>query len=164
MMTGYSIKQLLDQAVQDGAWGVIHKPVDIEKVLEMLARIRQGGILIVDDDSEFVEFIKELLESNGYVVFVAEDGKEAIERIQSNGINVLILDLRMPILGGLEAYMELRNLGYNIPTIIVTAYARGEKAALDALQALSITGILSKPFDPEDLLRVVEISCKKVSG
>jgi len=156
MMTGYSVEQLLDHAVQNGVWGVIHKPLNMAKVIEMLDRIKPDGILIADDDPDFIQGIKEVLESSGYTVVIAGNGREAVERIKSNGIDVLILDVRMPVLNGLETYRELKNLGYSIPTIIITAYAREEATALDTLRSLSVTGILTKPFDPEDLVRAVE--------
>lgn len=156
MMTGFSVEQLLSQAVENGAWGVLHKPLKMEKVLEMLDRIKQGGILIADDDPDFVHGIKEVLTSNGYSVFVAGNGREAVERLRANGIDVIILDLRMPVLNGFETYMELKRLGRLIPTIIVTAYMNEETDALNTLRSLSVTGILTKPFDPEDLLRAME--------
>lgn len=143
MMTGYSVEQVLDQAVQNGAWGVINKPLNMEKMIQMLDRIKPAGILIADDDPDFIRGLKELLEGSGYTVFISRNGREAIERIRSNGVDVLVLDIRMPVLNGLETYLELKNLGYSITTIIVTAYAMEEAAALDKLRSLSITGILT---------------------
>ncbi len=71
-------------------------------------------------------------------------------------IDVLILDLRLPMLSGLEVYMELDRQGRRLPTIIVTAFAREEAAMLDKLRTLSVTGVLTKPFDPAQLLAAVE--------
>jgi CheY-like chemotaxis protein len=156
MMTGYSVEQLLEQAVEQGAWGVLDKPLDVHKVLEILENIKPDGILIVDDDADFVESIKDLLESNGYIVFVARNGREAIDRIHSNHIDILILDLRMPILSGLETYLELKRTGHAIPTIIVTAYADEEADNITKLRSLSVSGILRKPFDPRELIEAIE--------
>ncbi|MDY7036255.1 MAG: response regulator [Thermodesulfobacteriota bacterium] len=150
------LEVLRSKAVQNGAWGVINKPLNMEKMIQMLDRIKPAGILIADDDPDFIRGLKELLEGSGYTVFISRNGREAIERIRSNGVDVLVLDIRMPVLNGLETYLELKNLGYSITTIIVTAYAMEEAAALDKLRSLSITGILTKPFDPEELLRVLE--------
>lgn len=152
MMTGYSVESLIDQAVKNGAWDVLYKPIDMEKVLGMLQKIKPEGILIADDDPDFIEGIRQLLVKNGYVVYTATNGREAIEKILSNGIDILILDLRMPVLNGLATYIELQKMGKALPTIIVTAYAKEEAASLNQIEALSVTGILSKPFDPEELL------------
>ena len=156
MITAYSVEQLLDQAVENGAWGILHKPFDIQKVLKMIEKLSDGGILIADDDPDFVQSIKDLLISKGYNVFVARNGREAIEYIRANGFDVLILDLRMPILDGLETYLELRRLGHSIPTIIVTAFADDESKAINTLRSMEVSGILTKPFDPGELLEVIE--------
>ncbi|MBN1219607.1 MAG: response regulator [Anaerolineae bacterium] len=156
MMTGYSVEQLLEQAVEYGAWGVLNKPIDAQQVLGMLENIKPDGILIVDDDADFVESVKNLLVNNGYNVFVAGNGQEAIERIRSNGIDILILDLRLPILSGLETYLELKRTGHVVPTLIVTAYLDEYADDVDRLRSLSVSGILRKPFDPGELLKAVE--------
>ena len=156
MMTGYSVEQLLDEAVDNGAWGILHKPLDMKSVLKQLEKIKPHGVMIVDDDSDFVDSIKELLAEHGYDVFVALDGSEALERIDSDKIDVLILDLRMPMLNGLEVYMKLKELNKVVPTIIVTAYAKEEAEQLNMFRKLTITGIPTKPFDPEDLLASVQ--------
>jgi two-component system response regulator HydG len=156
MMTGYSVEQLLEQAVEHGAWGVLDKPIDVHQLLEMLERIKPDGILVVDDDADFVESIRNLLVDEGYTVFVAKNGQEAIEHIRSNGIDILILDLRLPILNGLETYLELKRIGRAVPTLIVTAYFDDYADEVNRLRSLSISGILRKPFDPRDLLVAVE--------
>jgi two-component system response regulator HydG len=156
MMTGYSVEQLLEQAVERGAWGVLNKPIDVHRMLGMIEKIKPDGILIVDDDPDFVESIKDLLVGNGYTVFVAIDGREAIERVRPDGIDILILDLRLPILGGLETYLELKKIGHALPTIIVTAYPEEYADEINQLRSLSVSGILRKPFDPAELLDAVE--------
>ena len=94
IMTGYSVSQLLDQALENGAWAVMHKPLNIDKILEMINKISSPGvILLVDDDPDVVESIKDMLERRNYAVAVARDGQKAVEIISSNGIDVLILDL-----------------------------------------------------------------------
>lgn len=161
MMTGYSVEQLLAQAVDNGAWAVLHKPLDPDKILEMLREIEPAGILIAADDPDTVEGIRDLLKDRGYRVCMAYDGGEAVERVRNNGIDVLILDLRMPVLNGLEAYLDLKRSGHELPTIIITAYAKEESAALDQLQAFPVEGVLRKPFDPKDLLELVELQLHK---
>jgi two-component system response regulator HydG len=156
MMTGYSVEQLLDQAVEYGAWGVLAKPIDIGQVLGMFENIKPDGILIIDDDRDFVESIRSLLASAGYTVFVARSGQEGIERIRSNGIDILLLDLCLPVLSGLETYLELKRTGHTIPTIIITAHADEYANDIDRLRSLSVSGVLRKPFDPRELLEAVD--------
>ena len=156
MMTGYSVSQLLDEAVENGAWGVLHKPFNMEYMFEMLGKIKSHGILIADDDPDFVNTIIDILNTKDYTVYVAGNGKEAVERIKSGGVDVLLLDLRMPLLSGLDVYVELKKSGNTVPTIIVTAYAEEDAEVLDKIRMLSVTGILTKPFDPKVLLQALK--------
>ncbi len=153
MMTGYSVEQLLDQAIDSGAYGVLHKPVSIGEVLEALERVKsQGMVLVADDDPEFSENIKEVLQDEGYRVCMARTGRQALNAVLAGGIDILVLDLRLPVVSGLEVYLELQKRGRALPTVVVTGYSRQEAKAIDTLSSLSSTGILTKPFDSKKLL------------
>jgi DNA-binding NtrC family response regulator len=155
MMTGYSVEELLEQAVEKGAFGVLHKPLNMDNVLEMVKKAVPSGILIADDDPDFVSNLKDVLENSGFTVYKAKDGEEAISRIQENHVDILILDLRMPILNGLETFLLLKEKGISLPTIIVTAYAEEEANTLEKLKEYCVSGILRKPFDPADLINIL---------
>jgi len=156
MMTGYSMEQLLDQAVENGAWGVLKKPFDLEEMFGFLERIRPDGILIVDDDPDFIQSVKDVLKDRGWRIGSVNNGKDAIERIRAGGIDILILDLRLPVMSGLELYIELKREGYTLPTIIVTAFAVEEEGTIDELNSMSVSGVIRKPFDPTVLLDELE--------
>ncbi len=154
MMTGYSVEQLLDQAVQEGACGILHKPINIDDVLEAMERIHSKGmVLIADDDPEFSGAIKDVLMDDGYKVCVARTGGEALKTVMSGGVDYLVLDLKLPVISGLEVYLQLRNRGHDIPTVIVTGQASENAEALDAFRSMEVTGILTKPFDTVSLLQ-----------
>jgi len=155
MMTGYIVEDLLTQAVDNGAWGVLHKPLDMDEILDMVKKVSPKGILIADDDPDFVNNFKDILEDSGFMVYHACDGREAVERVQKGDIDILVLDLRMPILNGLETFLSLKKDGIALPTIIVTAYADAEGNALKKLKAHCVNGILNKPFDPESLINIL---------
>ena len=70
-------------------------------------------------------------------------------------IDVLVLDMRMPLLDGLMVYSRLKRENKAVPTIIVSAYARDERAKLLTLEHLEVTGIIAKPFAPEQLLTMI---------
>jgi two-component system, NtrC family, response regulator HydG len=155
MMTGYSVEQLLEQALDNGAWGILHKPIDMNVLLEHLENIGEQGVLVVDDDPDFITSTQDFLAHSGYRVFVASNGEEAIQSLRSKAVDVLILDLRMPILNGLETCIQLKKEGVFVPTIIVTAFAEEEKNALDMLCLMPFCGLLKKPFDPKDLIDTI---------
>ena len=156
MMTGYSLQQLLDEAVENGALGILNKPVAMDEVLAILDRIEPGGIiLIADDDPEFGEGIKEMLAAHDYDVALVTNGQDALDRVSSGGVDILILDLQLPVLDGLAVYKTLKARNILVPTIIVTGYAAEEEPALDALREMAVSGILTKPFDPAMLLQAL---------
>ena len=141
--------------MKNGAWGVLHKPLDMDEILGMVKKVSPTGILIADDDPDFVNNLKDVLQDEGFMVYQASDGSEAVERVQKGDVDILILDLRMPILNGLETFQSLKEKGVALPTIIVTAYADSEGNALKKLKAHCVNGILKKPFDPECLINIL---------
>ena len=156
MMTAYSLEQLLQKAIDEGALGVLHKPFDGDELFRMLDSVKPAGIVLVaDDDPEFIDSLRPLLTDRGYTVLIAYTGNEAIDKVLANGIDVMLLDLKLPVLSGLEVYLELKKHGRTVPTIIVTGYAAEESESIDALRSMSVTGCLVKPFAPEALMEAI---------
>ena len=157
MMTAYSVEELLNRAIEGGALGVLHKPFGAEEILQAVERAKTAGIiLLADDDADFVEGIKRTLTDAGYHLVVASNGKEAVEKALAEKFDVLLLDLRLPILNGLEVYMELNKRGCALPTIIVTGFDVEEAETIDTMTAMSAKGCLVKPIAASDLLHAVE--------
>lgn len=158
LMTGYNVEQLVDQAVENGALGVLLKPIGMPQILEQLEKVKPNGIiLLTDDDQDFINCIKDMLTDHNYKVILAHTGQEAIDRILAKNIDVLILDLKLPILSGLEVYLTLKEKIRVIPTIIVTGYPIEEAENIDQLNSMSISGCFIKPFDPQDLLDAIKL-------
>lgn len=160
MMTGYSVPQLLEQAVENGAWDVLHKPLEMQRVLKMVEKIKPCGVLIADDDPDFLLSIQSLLENEGYSVHVAKDGEEVLKLLQIKKVDILILDLRMPVMSGLDTYLKMKQSGICVPTIIVTAYRNEETESVSTLEAMCVYGILNKPFDTKALFDAIEGICE----
>jgi two-component system response regulator HydG len=156
MMTGFSVEQLVAQAVDNGALGVLRKPFAISDLLEVLENVKpRGMVLVADDDPDFAMSVEPILTQNGYRVEIARTGQEALEKVSTAGVNCLLLDLRMPVLSGLEVYLRLKEAGRTIPTILVTGFADQEHEAISRLQPFA-DALLIKPFNPADLLRAIE--------
>ena len=157
MMTAHSVEQPLQQAVENGAVGVLRKPFDVDDLLKILDTIRpEGVVLVVDDDEDFAASLEKILTDSGYHVLLARTGEEAVEKVLANGIDLLVLDLRLPVLSGFEVYLELIKHDRVVPTIIVTAYSAEESESIDALRSMSVTCCLVKPFEPTELLEAIE--------
>ena len=112
-------------------------------------------ILIVDDDESDRAVLGAILEREGHEVFFAEDGEEALLEYSEKVIDVVITDLQMPGLHGLELITMLRDL-----SAIIAISGTGE-SQLDMAQALGATVTLSKPVDHDELLNAV---AKAVTG
>ncbi|MBN2385360.1 response regulator [bacterium] len=156
MITGYSVESLLEQVRDEGAWDIMFKPLNIKKIIEMLGRLKSLTLLLVDDDPDFIESMQIALATTEIRIKTASTGNEAIEWIEQNGIDILVLDVRLPDMDGLETYKRLMERGYKLPTVIITAYAAAEASKLDQLKTWSQAQILAKPFDPNDLLTIVQ--------
>src|ERR1700730_5227280 len=153
MMTGFSVEQLIAQAVAGGAVDILYKPFAVDDLLDALKKVQPRGlVLVADNDPSFVESACNFLTANGYRVDVARTGAEALDKISSNSIDCLILDLGMPVMSGLEVYLQLRKVGCLLPTILVANCAE-QKDAVE--KWLNPEQILTKPFDPVVLLTAV---------
>jgi two-component system, NtrC family, response regulator HydG len=157
MMTGFSLEQLVAQAVENGALGVLRKPFEIKDLLDVLEHVKpRGMVLVADDDPEFAESLEPILLAHGYRVEIASSGAEALEKAAQEGVNCLILDLKMPVLSGLEVYLKLKESGRTLPTIFVTGFPGERNLALAHLQRPIDQDVLMKPFDPAVLLTAIE--------
>lgn len=155
MMTGYSVEELISQAIANGALGVLRKPFAIGDLLRVLDEVKPRGlILVADDDPDFAESLKPILAQHGYRVEIASTGQEALEKAEREGVNCLILDLAMPLLTGVEVYLKLLDSGKSIPTIFVTGFPGEKTAALSGPRPVA-QGILLKPFDPQALIHAI---------
>ena len=154
LMTAYSFDELVSEALEGGALGVLNKPFTTGEVLDAVESIRGGGlVLVVDDDPDFVESVTALLEGRGYSVCSASNGQAGVQAVlDAEKVDFLILDLHLPMLSGFEVFLELKRLGREIPTIIVTGYASENVENIDSLRSMAHTGCLVKPFAPAELL------------
>ncbi len=111
-------------------------------------------ILVVDDDPDIVQLLKDRLEADGYAVLVATDGQQALDVLADTHVDGLILDIGMPVLDGLEVLSHIRRTRLQIPVIMVTAVEARERALL-AMET-GAQAYLLKPFDGQQLRQVVK--------
>lgn len=118
----------------------------------------KSKILVVDDESEAVELVEFNLKQAGYEIITAADGAEALSRARSNSPSLIVLDLMLPEMSGLEVCKTLRRDPFTstIPIIMLTAKA----AEIDRVLGLELGAddYITKPFSPRELvLRVKKI-------
>lgn len=115
--------------------------------------MKQFRVLLVDDEERILNFLRSKLRASGYEVITARDGAEALEQVQGQEPDLVVLDLIMPKLNGFEALKELRGFS-SIPVIVLSA--RGDDA--DKIKGLSLGAddYLGKPFNPDELVARIE--------
>ncbi len=119
------------------------------------------SILLVDDDQEFRKAMKKMFEKSGYDVTVAADGQEGLDALSKKTFDLIISDLRMPNLNGMELMEELRRRKINLPVIFITAY--GEVESYMDLMNLGAFEYINKPVKGQEILGVVRKALESVS-
>lgn len=110
-------------------------------------------ILIVDDEAAVRSFVTRALESAGHTVVAAGDGGSAFARLQVERFDLLLSDIVMPVMDGIELALSVAALYPDMPILLMTGYAR-EKERAHNLESL-IVDIISKPFSLADLNALV---------
>lgn len=108
---------------------------------------------MADDEENIRLVLSESLRREGMEVIEAQDGREAVEAVQREALDVVILDLKMPRMDGLEALEKIRSIDSTLPVVMITAHG-GRKAALDLIR-MGGYDYFEKPFDMNELRVVV---------
>jgi len=117
------------------------------------------GILIVDDEASVRDSLYQWFKADGYRVDTAADANLALKKLQENPWDIILLDIKMPGMDGIELQSRIKQIDKNIVTIIITAYA----AVDTAIQALKDGAFdyVTKPVDPDDLSRLIRNAIEK---
>jgi len=115
--------------------------------------VKRLRILVVDDDERIINFLRSKLKATGYEVFTASNGIEGLEQAQAQEPDLIVLDLLMPKMDGLEMLKELRSFSA-MPVIMLTA----KGADADRIKGLQLGAddYLPKPFNPDELVARIE--------
>ena len=111
------------------------------------------SVLVTDDDKRILSFLRSLLKASGYEVFTATNGFEALEQYRAQEPDLIVLDLMMPEMDGLEMLKKLRSFS-TVPVIILTA----KGSDIDKIKGLQLGAddYILKPFNPDELLARIE--------
>lgn len=116
-------------------------------------------ILVIDDEEIVTKSLLKLLDKEGYNTTVAKSGREALEKVKEKDFDLIIADVRMPEMDGIETVKEIRSYlerqdKKSIPEVLITGYADLDKyqSAMD----LEVVDYLYKPFDNEEFLKVIK--------
>ena len=130
---------------------------------------KKAKILVIDDDVDFIESTKTVLESKPYEVIVAHNGDEGLQRAREEKPDLILLDVIMPVKDGFTAAEQFKKEPQlsKIPVLMLTAFAaKHAEAAIPVSRGFTLEAedYIEKPVSPEELLARVEKHLKKVSS
>ena len=119
----------------------------------MESLIDAATILVVDDEENAREGLSKILSKEGYSVDMASNGKEAIETLRRQSFDLVITDMKMPLMDGFEVLREIKKMNENIGVIMITAYGEVE-SYLEAMN-MGAFEYINKPVRVNELKRVI---------
>ena len=123
-----------------------------------MINIENSSVLVVDDDHDIVNAIAALLSREGYTVYKAYNGLEAIDSLMQNDIQLILIDVMMPKLDGLSAMMRIRATK-NIPIIVLSAKSEDSDKILGL--SMGADDYITKPYNPMELVARVQSNLRR---
>jgi DNA-binding NtrC family response regulator len=152
ILTGHGTDKDEEEALRLGATAYLKKPVDIEQLVSTLQH-EKLKVLLVDDEQEFVESLSERLALRNLTTEVAHHGEQALAAIREDKPDVMVLDLRMPGIDGIEVLRKVRKSHPDVAVVVLTGHGtdKDEKEAI----RLGASAYLKKPVDVDQLVGVL---------
>jgi two-component system, NtrC family, response regulator HydG len=110
-------------------------------------------IMIVDDDQDLAESLGDLLRLNGYEVELAKDGKDALVQAQAQHFDVTFMDVRMPVMNGVESCLAIKQVKPDARIVMMTGF---KEPILEKALGAGAEGPLPKPFNVKNMLDIVK--------
>ncbi len=124
----------------------------------MKMNLENSAILVVDDDHDIVNAIAKLLGKEGYIIYKAYNGLEAIDMLMQHEIQLILIDVMMPKLDGLSAMMKIREKN-NIPIIVLSAKSEDSDKILGL--SMGADDYITKPYNPMELVARVNSNLRR---
>jgi signal transduction histidine kinase/HD-like signal output (HDOD) protein/CheY-like chemotaxis protein len=150
----------------------VELPVDLEALRpekaprvparKVFRRDKTPRVLVVDDEKDIRSVLKEALEAEGLEVDTAVNGQEGLEKLAAKEYNLLLLDIKMPVRGGLSLLSEIRDRIKGMPVIVITGMATPEE--LEEAFAMGAFKCMRKPFHIKSLIRDIHEALEKGSA
>ena len=179
MVTSYGREELIREAESSGLDEFLIKPVSAstlfdsvlrvlgendkveeahdhsQKLADKLAAIAGSRILVVEDNELNQEVALGLLQGEGFVVDIANNGKEAVDMVSTNAYDIVLMDMQMPVMDGLTATQEIRKLPQFKDLAIVAMTANAMDQDVQKCTAAGMNDHVAKPIDPEVLFNAL---------
>jgi len=167
MVTAFAVEDLIREALREGAYGSLKKPLDFEQLFGLIEQATGKGamILVADDDENLCANMQEVLSDKGFRVSAAYDGNMAVEQAEKNNFDIMLLDMKLPALNGLETYLTIRAFRPNVVVIIITGYRQEMSELIERALRENVYTCLEKPIDMDRLVSLLgQIKAQKNSA
>ncbi len=157
LMSAYSDDDEVRAAIDEGACCALHKPIDVRELMDIIKEAAESPvILLVDDDDDFCRTFAETLKKKGYQVVSALSGEEAINVLQKKECRVALVDLKMPLMDGVQTYLKLREINPNLAAVMMTGFREEMSYRLKGYNPTAELACLYKPFDPGQAIDLIQ--------
>ncbi|RJR32516.1 MAG: response regulator [Desulfobacteraceae bacterium] len=168
LCTAYSVTDLMQKARREGVCEILNKPLNISRLLHLIEDIRKknrdGYVLIVDDDHTMCDSLRDGLEQEGFRVATAFEGAEALRKVEKDRFDILLLDMKLPGMNGLEVYRKVKKIQPHIVTIIITGYQAEYSDLVSLAISESAYTCINKPMNMKRLLGLLDDVLAKNGG
>jgi DNA-binding NtrC family response regulator len=159
VLTGHGTDKDEAMAKKLGAIAYLKKPVDIDHLIGSLKKEKMK-VLLVDDEREFVESLSERLELRNLEADVVYDGEQALDVLKEGKHDVMVLDLRMPGIDGIEVLRQAKKRNPNVQVVVLTGHGTDKDEAM--AKKLGAIAYMRKPVDIDRLVGALHNAWKKV--
>lgn len=154
LMTAFALEKLIEEAIAEGVYTVIHKPFSMDHLARIVARaVDSPAVLVVDDIPKVADSIVAVLREAGLSAHAVHDGRAAVQHVIERGIDVCVLDLVMPDQDGVTTCAQMRKLKKRVTVIAMTGHAVPEMVS--AIMSKGGYACLHKPFDARELIHTI---------
>jgi DNA-binding response OmpR family regulator len=117
-------------------------------------------VMLVDDEEDFTSALSERLELRGYSIMAVNNGAEALELFESDMPDIVVLDIKMPGISGIEVLKRIKSINSTIPVLLLTGYGSTEEG-IKGMQ-LGASDYMMKPLNIDDLIKKIHASLGSV--
>jgi len=129
------------------------KQLEMAEPVEEAEKVEGARILVIDDEPTILQYLSQVLTNEGHEVETVDNASDALEKIKSKRYNLILLDIKLPGMSGIELYEKLRKVAESLARRVV--FITGDVMGVDTKEFLSKTKApyITKPFDAEQLKR-----------
>jgi len=165
MMSAYSVDELKEAALDEGAIAFLSKPLDVERVVKLIGEVKDTAILVVESEEPTASTLHAALKQQGYRVTVTKRPHDALELAEQIRFDLIFIDAELPAMSGLELYLAIKKITPSAVAIMITGMEEEfEAIAREAVRRTAYT-LVKKPLDLDYVLGLLErLTGRRASG